>query len=280
MPAAVAQSSATRERLDAFPSRYVKPRPVEVWLPPGYIEGSAPYPVLYMHDGQNLFDPATAYGGADWGIEEAMLGLITEGATAGAIVVGVWNSGATRWREYLPEKFVRVSWWRRVKARLAARLKGLPFSDNYLRFLVSELKPFVDDRYRTLPNRPHTFIMGSSMGGLISLYALEEHPEVFGGAGCVSTHWPAGGNDLVDWMGAHLPKAGSHRLYFDYGTATLDATYEPFQQRMDRRLSAAGYTRGSDWLTEKFPGAEHSERAWRARVGIPLRFLLAGDAPR
>ena len=108
MPTAVAETPAARERLDAFPSRYIRPRTVEVWLPPGYAEGTRHYPALYMHDGQNLFDPEAAYGGVDWGIEPAFLGLIADGITWGAIVVGVWNSGVTRWREYLPEKFVRA----------------------------------------------------------------------------------------------------------------------------------------------------------------------------
>ena len=98
---------------------------------------------------------------------------------------------------------------------------------------------------------------------------------MFGGAGCVSTHWPAGENMLVDYMGSHLPQPGAHKLYFDYGTATLDELYEPFQQRMDAHLQAAGYTQGKDWITRKFEGAEHNEAAWRVRVEIPLRFLLS-----
>jgi enterochelin esterase-like enzyme len=114
------------------------------------------------------------------------------------------------------------------------------------------------------------------MGGLISLYAIEQYPDVFGGAGCVSTHWPAGGPDLVDALGAALPPAGRHRLYFDFGTAGLDAEYEPLQQRMDNHLRAAGYTEGVDWRTIKFPGADHNEPAWRSRVHVPLRFLLRG----
>jgi enterochelin esterase-like enzyme len=159
---------------------------------------------------------------------------------------------------------------------MLARAGGVPVSDLYLRYLVEELKPRIDAAYPTLPERASTFVMGSSMGGLISLYAVEQYPEVFGGAACVSTHWPAGGNSLVDAMGAALPPAGRHRLYFDYGTETLDAAYEPFQLRMDEHLRAAGYRQGVDWETRAFPGAEHSERSWRERVHIPLRFLLAG----
>ena len=152
---------------------------------------------------------------------------------------------------------------------------GPPESDAYLRFMVAELKPFIDTAYRTQTDRAHTAVMGSSMGGLISLYALAEYPAIFGGAGCVSTHWPIGGSLLVDYFGSVLPRPGAHRIYFDYGTETADAAYEPYQLHMDALMQAAGYQRGIDWVTQKYTGAEHSERAWRARVDVPLRFLLA-----
>jgi len=139
---------------------------------------------------------------------------------------------------------------------------------------VEELKPFIDANFRTLPGQGHTFIMGSSMGGLLALYALEQYPELFAGAGCMSTHWPVGGDLLVDYLGEHLPDPTTHKLYFDYGTKTMDAEYEPYQQRMDTFLQAAGYQAEKNWITRKFGGAEHSEVAWRARVHIPLLFLL------
>jgi predicted alpha/beta superfamily hydrolase len=115
--------------------------------------------------------------------------------------------------------------------------------------------------------------MGSSMGGLISLYAISQYPQVFFGAGCVSTHWSAGLEVLVDELAKMLPDPGTHRLYFDYGTTGVDAPYEPYQLQMDKYLRAAGYTE-SNWLTRKFEGADHNEAAWRARVKIPLEFLL------
>ena len=146
-------------------------------------------------------------------------------------------------------------------------------SDEYLRFLVEELKPFVDARYRTLPGRDDTVVMGSSMGGLISLYALAKYPDVFGGAGAVSTHWPAGDGAMVDWLAAHLP-AGTHRIWFDHGTETLDAGYALYQLRMDAAMQAAGWMRGRDWESRVYEGAAHDEKSWRARVDQPLRFLL------
>ncbi len=261
------------KRYALFTSKFVLPRNVDVWLPPGYSRNRrARYPVLYMHDGQNLFDPRTSYGGVDWGVDETMTRLIDQGVLREAIVVGVWNT-QRRVAEYMPRKA--------VASASTKDLKGVPendgeeiVSDEYLKFLVRELKPFIDSRYRTLPNRANTFIMGSSMGGLISAYAVCEYPQVYGGAGCVSTHWPAGGGAMIDYLKTRLPKPRAHKFYFDFGTETLDAGYAPFQMRADEVMLRAGYTEGFDWVTRKFEGEEHSEKSWRKRVDIPLVFFL------
>jgi hypothetical protein len=113
----------------------------------------------------------------------------------------------------------------------------------------------------------------------MSLYAVCEYPQVFAGAGCLSPHWPVGGGVVVDSLARGVPAAGNHRLYFDYGTRTVDALYEPYQAQVDQVMEAKGYTREKDWLTLKFEGAEHGERAWRARVHRPLEFLLGRDEP-
>ena len=256
------------------PSAHVAARDVDIWLPPGYARHpERRYPVLYMHDGQNLFDPALSYTGVDWGIDETMTRLVAEARIREAIVVGVWNT-PRRLQEYMPRKPVTAS-------TLAIGVDGMAplpaagiVSDDYLRFLVEELKPAIDASFRTLPGRDDTAIMGSSMGGLVSLYAISEYPQVFGGAAGVSTHWPIGDGVVVDWLGAHLPDPATHRIYFDHGTATLDAGYAPYQQRMDALMRKAGYVEGRDWISRTFDGAAHNEQAWRARVEVPLRFLL------
>ncbi|MDP1579244.1 MAG: alpha-amylase family glycosyl hydrolase [Candidatus Didemnitutus sp.] len=269
----IAAPGARLEKHPAFPSQFVAARQVDVWLPPGYDADHAErYPVVYMHDGQNLFEPATSYTGVPWGIDGAMDRLLARGEAPAAIVVGIWNTPA-RFVEYMPQKGTSVAAIEKLLARF--NLPNAPLqSDAYLRFIVEELKPFVDRSYRTRPEREHTFIMGSSMGGLISAYALVEYPAVFGGAGCVSTHWPADEGAMIDTLARLLPPPGAHKFYFDYGTEALDATYEQFQRRMDAVMRAAGYTAGRNWLTRKFPGATHSESSWRERVDIPLSFLL------
>lgn len=272
------QATGTTESWQDVPSRFVGARHVDVWLPPSYgREPQRRYPVLYMHDGQNLFDPALTYAGTDWDIDGAMTRLIERGEVREAIVVGVWNT-PLRFAEYMPRAPVTT-------ATVGSGIDGRPIgraedirSDDYLRFLVEELKPFVDARYRTLPGRDDTAVMGSSMGGLISLYALAKYPQVFGAAAGVSTHWPACDGCVVEWLSSALPTPGTHRLYFDYGTATLDALYPPHQAKMDAAMRARGYREGRDWVTRRFEGAEHNEPAWKARVDIPLRFLFGVTA--
>jgi predicted alpha/beta superfamily hydrolase len=272
-PLISAHAGGVLHRYADFVSQHIAPRHVEVWTPPGYAQSTARYPVLYMHDGQNLFNPAEAYIGVTWGVAEAIGQLMAAGLIDGVIVVGIWCTLERR-REYMPYQPLIEPVGRRLADRFTRAYGGLPQSDEYLRFIVAELKPFIDEKYRTRAEQPHTFVMGSSLGGLMSLYALCRYPHIFGSAACLSTHWPIGGPLLIDWFGANLPRAGAHRLYFDFGTDTLDAPYAPYQQRMDERLARAGYTAGRDWLTRKFDGAEHSERAWRARVAEPLQFLL------
>jgi len=261
-----------------FASHYVAPRNVEVWLPPRYEQATSHlFPVVYMQDGQNLFNPQTSFLGVDWGIDEAMGRLSAEQRVREAIVVGIWNT-PKRAQEYMPQRpLERVNWARMERLKLWRWVLRRPISDHYLQFLLKEVKPFIDERYRTLADRGNTFIMGSSMGALISLYAVCEYPHVFAGAGCLSPHWPAARGIMVDYLERDLPAAGHHKLYFDYGTRTVDALYEPYQEEVDKVMRAKGYRQGEDWLTLKFEGAEHGERAWRERVHIPLEFLVGRE---
>lgn len=258
-----------------FQSEYVHPRQVDVWLPPGYMANrTRRLPVLYMHDGQNLFNADTAHGGVPWGMDIAIEQLLDACAIPEVMVVGIWNT-PLRWPEYMiPAPFDTAEKGPQLRAAFEAERGSPPIGDAYLRFIVEEVKPFIDGRYRTLPDRTHTCIMGSSMGGLISIAALCTYPEVFGGAGCLSTHWPAAEGIMVDYLPKMLPQPGAHRIYFDYGALDLDAQYPPYQARVDAHMRAAGYPEGKDWITREFEGAGHSERDWHERVHIPLMFLL------
>ncbi|HMM12503.1 MAG TPA: alpha/beta hydrolase-fold protein [Bacteroidales bacterium] len=267
----------------SFPSEFAPGRRVDIWLPDHY-DPRSEYAVLYMHDGQNLFNPAVGFHGMIWAVDQALQPLIDKNKVRPTIVVGIWNT-SLRYQEYLPAPaFNLLSDTLREMMREEHNNPGLqPLSDNYLKFITSELKPFIDGMFPTLQDAGNTFIMGSSMGGLISSYALACYPEIFGGAGCVSTHWPLSlhSNELdfstpyINWLAEKLPSpAHGHRLYFDYGTETIDEFYEVHQQMMDEKLRQLGWTEGQNWVTLKDEGAPHSETAWRNRVHLPLEFLL------
>lgn len=273
------------ERWADFPSRYVAARNVDVWLPPGY-DGKARCPVLYMQDGQMLFDPRITWNGVSWGVAETAGRLIREGKMPPTIVVGIWSNGPRRFGEYFAEKALAFVPEPQRSRFITGSLQGRPQGDNYLRFMVEELKPAIDGKYATLPDRDHTLAMGSSMGGIISLYAICEYPEVFGRAGCLSTHWtglfarnaeiPGA---LVEYLERHVPDPKSHRIYFDHGTETLDALYAEPQGLADRVFREKGYV-GGNFESRVFPGAGHSEESWAKRVSVPLEFLSRDRLPQ
>ena len=280
-------SSGFVQRFENFKSAYVDARNIDVWLPKGY-NTTEKYAVIYMHDGQMLFDATTTWNKQAWEVDEVAGKLNAEGKVKKFIVVGIWNLPNKRHPEYFPQKpYESLTAVQKdtVTAQLqkAGRAKEVfkPYSDLYLKFLVTELKPFIDKRFATATDKDNTFIAGSSMGGLISLYAICEYPKVFGGAACLSTHWPGifavENNPISDafyaYMRKHLPDPKTHRIYFDYGDQTLDALYPPLQKRADAVMTEKGFT-VVNWSTQFFPGKNHSEAAWSERLHIPIEFLL------
>jgi pimeloyl-ACP methyl ester carboxylesterase len=274
--------------LGVLKSKYADPRRVVVWLPPSYSKRGPKHAVLYMHDGQNLFDKATAGYGMEWEIDEHLSKLIADKKVRPTIVVGIWNT-PKRLQEYVPSKaFTSLPPEYRDKVR--ALYGGDPLSDGYLKFIVRELRPLIDRRFNVKTDRANTAIMGSSMGSLISLYAIDEYPQIFGLAGMMSTHWPlfmTPEGKSVDqkefevvssaferYLRPALPDPRTHKLYFDHGTETLDAIYKEYQDRVDAVVAKRGYRRGVNWLTRNYPGQKHNEISWASRVDAPLTFLL------
>ncbi len=282
-------TSGTITHFEQVKSKYgIAPRNVDVWLPEGYSKKKK-YAVLYMHDGQMLFDSTTTWNKQEWGVDETLTQLMADKKIKSCIVVGVWNSGKSRHSDYFPQKpfeslpeVYRDSLIHRAKRNKETALFSTNVqSDAYLKFLVMELKPFIDSSFSTKKDRNNTFIAGSSMGGLISMYALCEYPSVFGGAACLSTHWlgimPTPNNPVPAafeaYLAKNLPNPKKHKLYFDYGDQTLDAFYKPFQTKIDDVMTKKGYG-AKLWQTREFLGADHSEKSWRARLDIPFLFLL------
>jgi predicted alpha/beta superfamily hydrolase len=272
-------AAGTIVRFEQFPSKYVQPRTVDVWLPEGY-DSTQKYAVLYMHDGQMLYDSTTTWNKQEWGVDETVSALLKQQKIRPTIVVGIWNNNKKRFAEYFPQKALQWISTADRKKQLSLSM-DTALANQYLHFLVAELKPFIDSTFSTHRDQSNTFIAGSSMGGLISMYAVCEYPAVFAGAACLSTHWPGGynKNDFIpnaftQYLSYHLPNPSTHRFYFDYGDQTLDSLYEPYQLRIDSVAKVKGY-RKKNWISGKFPGANHSEQAWAKRLAIPLLFLLA-----
>jgi predicted alpha/beta superfamily hydrolase len=269
--------------LEKFASNYVTSRNVDIWLPPSY-DGSQSYDVLYMHDGQMLFDSTITWNKQSWKVDENLCLMHYN-----TIVVGIWNAGSERHMDYFPQKpFENMSVLEQelISAQLsdAGRSKGQfkPNSDNYLKFIVNELKPYIDSTYNVNTKTVSTFIAGSSMGGLISLYAICEYPEVFGGAACLSTHWPGTftvennpfPEAMQNYLKKNLPSPKKHKIYFDFGDQTLDALYPPFQKKVDKIMKRRHYKKGKSWLTQYFPGDDHSEKSWAKRLYVPFNYFF------
>jgi len=280
-------ASGKIDRVEQYQSKYVTARNIDIWLPEGY-PGAGKYAVWYMHDGQMLYDPSQTWNQQSWDIDDVAAQLMAENKARDVIVVGIWNGGQTRHQDYFPQKpFERLTQIEKdtVIAQLqrTGRTKDVfrPQSDNYLKFIVKELKPYIDRTYATHTDRQNTFIAGSSMGGLISLYALCEYPKIFGGAACISTHWVGTFSPennpvpqaFLSYLDAKLPDPNNPKLYFDCGDQALDALYPEIQAKVDALMKSKGYS-DRNWLTRYFPGEDHSERAWKKRLHIPLEFLL------
>ena len=241
-----------------------------------------------MQDGQMLYDTATAWNKQAWDTDDVVTLLLNEHTIKEVIVVGIWNGGIIRHKDYFPQKpFESLTQIEKdtitSQPQRAGRSKEIfaSNSDNYLKFLVTELKPLIDKTYSTKTDRKNTFIVGNSMGGLISIYAFFEYPNVFGGAACLKTHWPGVWsmennslpNAFISYLKTHLPNLKRNRIYFDYGDQTLDALYPALQKKVDEVMLSKGFTQ-KNWLTKFFPGENYSEQAWNKRLHIPLQFLM------
>jgi len=215
-------------------------RRIWLYLPPDYAKSKKKYPVLYMHDGQNLFENKTSYSG-EWGVDEYLDSIFKKGEKE-VIVVGIDNGLSKRMQEYNPWEFQNF---------------GKGEGDKYVDFLVKTLKPFIDKHYRTLKDKPNTFIAGSSMGGLISLYAVLKYPQVYGGAGIFSpAFWTASGIDST--VIADAKKINS-RLFFYAGGKEGDAMV-PDMKRIEKEIKEKS---SSPVKEEIDPDAKHNEAAWR-----------------
>ncbi|MBA3530332.1 MAG: alpha/beta hydrolase [Ardenticatenales bacterium] len=240
-------------RWSAVPSAHLKhPRDVLVWLPPDY--ASAPdrrYPVLYLQDGQNKFDPATSFAGEDWQVDNTAMRLIERGEIEPFIMVAIYNS-PDRMHEYNP----------------------MDRGSDYGRFIVEELRPVIDREFRTRGERSNA-AMGSSLGALISLALLMEHPSHFFGAACLSPAlwilWRMGGPNT--WLRRHAIPPQPMRLYLDHGSVSHEARIGSHIKAVMSYMREHGVPKTALHYL-KAEGGDHNERSWRARAEHPLRYLF------
>ncbi len=222
-------------------------RDIIIWLPPSYNnELEKKYPVLYMHDGQNIMDPKTSFSKTDWRVDETVTRLIKKNQLQEIIIVGINNTN-DRLEEYSDSE------------------KG----NNYIKFITDELKPFIDKTYRTLPDKENTAVMGSSMGGLISFLIVWKHPDIFAKAACLSSSFHYDNRKIIEMIKADNDEIKDFKLYLDSGEDGLEET-----QLMFAELSLKGYKLGKelDYFYDR--GAQHTESAWAERLERPLLFLF------
>ena len=231
-------------------------RTVRIYVPPNYTHSTKRYPVLYMHDGQNLFDRATAYAG-EWEVDET-LDRLAQSQGLELIVVGVDNGGTKRMTEL-------NAWdnWRFGKGEGKA----------YMDFIVNVVKPMVDANYRTLADRKNTGIMGSSMGGLISHYAILQYPQIFSKAGIFSpAYWV--GSEIFGMTATQPPKADAKlALYIGGGEGKQEVND---YRRMVAQLQNQSHPKSNLWI-KLTPGAQHNEAAWRAEFAAAVSWMYASD---
>ncbi len=246
-------------RLEVIPGLYSPElgnrRDILVYLPTSYDRNEQRYPVLYMHDGQNLFDPATSFAG-EWGVDTAIAKAPRKGRKV--IVVGVPNAGIDRIREYSP---------------FADPRHGGGEGDAYLAFLHDTVKPMVDSRFRTDPSEEATGIAGSSLGGLISLYGFFRHPGRYGFAGVLSPALWFGGGAIFPFVASAPYVRG--RIYLDVGAREGEGTLANAREMRDL-LIANGYRRSRDLMWVEDSAGMHNEAAWGRRLRTALPFLLGG----
>ncbi len=221
----------------------ILPRDIIILLPDGYKNSNERYPVLYMHDGQNIFDPSTVGFGVDWQVDEAIDSLTRQGKVQKMIIVGIYNSKNRR-DEY----------------------SNCPLGNEYMKFVVNNVKPMIDSLYRTKPGREFTSTAGSSMGGLISFMLLWEYNDVFSKAGSFSPALKIDRFDYVSTVKSTGNKKRNFKLYIDNGGLGLEARLQPGIDEMIALLKELGYREGTDFITVFDPNAEHNESAWAKRI--------------
>lgn len=267
------------------------PRDIFVWVPDA-VPPPDGFPVLYMQDGQNLFDASLVPFGTAWEADRAMSRLADAGLVTPAIVVGI-ASTAARFTDYAPALILeRLP--PAARAAIEAAWGGAPGSAAYARMVIEEVKPLIDSHFPTCADAGATFLGGSSLGAVAALEILARYSDRVAGAACLSAHYsllPVTETEAIpdhfatdvtlavgDFATSCLPPAGRHVLWIDRSALGIDRFYAPSHAAIAAALSGLGYVDGVDLALRRYPGVGHDENAWRARLDDALTFLLGRPA--
>ncbi|NOT37231.1 MAG: hypothetical protein HOP11_07615 [Saprospiraceae bacterium] len=263
-------------RISNFQSAYVAPRSIEIYLPPDY-DSVKKYRVLYLQDGQNLFDNTVAFENYAMGLHTILKSLEIDDI----IIVGIWNT-TLRFREYLPSNFY-VALTSNNKKFIKKEYGGSALGSLYSQFLIQELIPFIENKFSIDSSRNSRGIGGISMGGLISFYLGLTNPDLFGMVVCLSTHWPLSViknkdsiyKDYFNFIEKNIEGLKESKLYFDYGTENLDSWYENPNELLEVLLKERGMYEEDKVVIRKFSGHSHNMRDWQQRIGPAIQFVYS-----
>ncbi len=262
-------------RIENFHSRFIPSRNIDIWLPNDYTF-TKKYSVLYMQDGQMLFNADQNSNHQEWEVDETLDSLISKSAIQDCIVVGIWNNGFNKLSEYYPQKALEYIPSKSRKKFIKEQLGSKPYSDEYLKFIVLELKPYIDKNFSVWTNPENNFIVGSLEGALIALYAVCEYPDVFHSAVCISNYWYQDEHipyAILKYLKKHTPDPTNHSFYFDYDTSHSLESYNKYQTKINTHFTKKKYT-NKNYLSVELNSEIPNEENWSKRFYMSVMFLL------
>jgi predicted alpha/beta superfamily hydrolase len=272
----------TAIHLKNFISAYVPARNIDILLPPNYYTSEDRYPVIYMNDGQMLFDSTNTWNHQEWEVDETLQRLTDSSLISHCIIVAIHSISRLRYAELYPtatRKYLSDA----TNKKLQSKMNDTTDANKYLTFLTKELKLYIDNNYRTMTAPKHTAIAGSSMGGLISWYAVCEYPMVFGKGICISTHWPGGNpreketsqlfNSFYKYLNNQLPEPYQAKFYFTHGGKTLDSFYTEYQKKVNTIFKQKKFQK-KEFQFNYVDEAAHDEKSWAQQFDDALIFMF------
>lgn len=269
-------TSDTLVTIPKFNSKFVSDRRIEILLPAQYPKKETLYKVLYIQDGEHLFQNDTISFNKSLNFRNQIRSLQATNSISPTIVVAIWSSVNKRFNEYMPEqpKSLLNSAFAKAELKKQTGYNEL-YSDEYLDFLVNELRPFIIKNFQVSSNNEDSVIMGNEMGALLSLYAAIKHPDIFGNAACFEPYWnvPILGDAFVETLPKSIPSPSSSKFYFDHNSLKTDSHYKSNHSRVLKAFKQKGYS-DDNLLSIEYKNFIEDSVNWKRRMDIPLKFLL------